>query len=157
VAGIEISGIEHPPNLSVTLSRAYKWNSEDAGNATADLNGRRQNIFSLIRQNLFAVEKRLPARNITSQKFPRETQNVSEIPARKFIVLSTNSKIRQRSLFSSHNTVHRSSISSSRSTSSSTLTSSSTSTSSSRSRCHPRCGRIVIFLVLVALSSTAVI
>ena len=73
MAGIEISGIEHPPNLSVTLSRAYKWNSEDAGNATADLNGRRQNIFSLIRQNLFAVEKRLPARNITSQKFPRET------------------------------------------------------------------------------------
>ena len=74
MAGIEISGIEHPPNLSVTLSRAYKWNSEDAGNATADLNGRRQNIFSLIRQNLFAVEKRLPVRNITSQKFPRETK-----------------------------------------------------------------------------------
>ena len=71
----------------------------------------------------------LPARNIRL-KNSREKRNSSE----KIHQSSTNGKIRQRSLFSSHNTVeHQSSISSSRSTSSSTSASSSTSTSSSRS------------------------
>ncbi len=66
MAGIEISGIERPPNLSVTLSRAYKWNSEDAGHATADLNGPSPKIFSRSFAKIFSETPYVTRKPVTS-------------------------------------------------------------------------------------------
>ena len=85
--GIEISGIEtRQICLSVTLSRAYKWNSEDAGHATADLNGPSPKIFS--RQKMSGrLKKYRHQRQIASRWSPCWSLTAAAYTIGKSIVL----------------------------------------------------------------------